>query len=344
MRTIHTANIPENFEAGAIYEFSPIDPNPHYYQERTDRNIGWISPEEQNVLKNAKIGIAGMGGMGGAAAPVLLRMGIGHIKLADLETFDVSNINRQFGAGRAVVGKSKVFETVRALRAITDDTTLVAYPRGINQEEVDHFVDGCDLVLDMVEFWALSARIMLHKAARKRGIPVISANPVGMGTRFFIFDKNSCDIEKFVGITLEEALVFEQKSKAGTASKREKMLVLSAVMTNFVPELPFYAPEDQVASSHNALRKRIMDDGKPSVMGCNLSMAGGFLANHVILYLLRNSHVKRSKLPQYPRAPGYIYFDAAFIKAKIRHDGVLVRLRRWIYKTGVKRLAAKIKD
>ncbi len=341
---IKVTDIPASVEQNAIYEFVPVQPDEAFYNERTDRNIGWISPEEQQILKQSRIAIAGLGGMGGAAAPSLLRMGVGQMKLADLETFDASNINRQFGAGRYAIGRSKVFETIRLLRQITDDTTLVAYPRGVNEHEVEGFVDGCDLVLDMVEFWALSARILLHKTARSRGCTVVSANPVGMGTRLFWFDERACDIETFLGVTYEEALEFEEKMRRGTAGNKEKMRIIASVMSSFVPELPFYADSEQKASNHKTLRERIMKDNKPSVIGSNLAMAGGFLANHVVLYLLRNSNVKRRKLPRYPSAPGYIYFDSAFVKAAIRHNGVLVKLLRLLYRLGVRLAMRKVPD
>ncbi|MFW0776962.1 MAG: ThiF family adenylyltransferase [Rickettsiales bacterium] len=341
---VETYELPDEPNEGVVYFMPPNQPDSEYYEQRTDRNIGWLSNKEQEILKNTTIGIAGLGGMGGAVAPALMRMGIGALKIADIEEFDASNINRQFGATRSTIGKSKAIESARALRAITDDVAITVYPHGIQKDNVADFVDGCDLVLDMVEFWAVSPRIMLHKAARAKNITVMSANPVGMGARLFIFDEHTCDIESFMGVTQEKADEFEQKTKAGTITKKEQLLVLASVMTNFVPELPFYAPETEIASSHNALRKRMLEDSKPSVLGGNIMMAGGFLANHVALYLLQGSDVKRSKLPRYPRAPGYLYLDTAFMRAKLCHDGFVVRSKRWLYNAMVKRLAARMDE
>jgi len=108
------------------------------------------------------IGIAGCGGMGGLVAQILLRAGIGTIKIADTEVFDASNINRQFGAQRHTIGQNKAITTAKMLRATSDDTSIHVYPKGITEEYVDSFVDGCDLILDEIEYWSLAGRILLH--------------------------------------------------------------------------------------------------------------------------------------------------------------------------------------
>ena len=74
------------------------------YWERVKRNLAWMgnTEEEQRAnqerLRDATIGIAGTGGIGGATAMRLVRMGARHIKIADPEDFELSNVQRQAGA------------------------------------------------------------------------------------------------------------------------------------------------------------------------------------------------------------------------------------------------------
>lgn len=74
------------------------------YWDRVNRNLGWLGDSEkeqrerQERLRDSVIGIVGTGGIGGAVALRLVRMGVRRLKLADPDEFDVSNIQRQAGA------------------------------------------------------------------------------------------------------------------------------------------------------------------------------------------------------------------------------------------------------
>lgn len=88
-------------------------PNEEMYWERVNRSLGWLGNteaeqrERQEKLKNAVIGIAGTGGIGGQLAQRLVRLGVRNLKLADPDTFDISNMNRQMGADLEHIGKNK---------------------------------------------------------------------------------------------------------------------------------------------------------------------------------------------------------------------------------------------
>ena len=107
MKKLFVAELPEFPDRECVYVLVPNAGEPDFYKERTDRNIGFITDSSQKLLKDTVIGIAGCGGMGGQLAANLLRLGIGELRLADPEVFDVSNINRQFGATKGSVGKNK---------------------------------------------------------------------------------------------------------------------------------------------------------------------------------------------------------------------------------------------
>jgi len=65
------------------------------YAEFTTRNIGFVSQAEQDTLRGATVFVCGTGGMGGACILGLVRAGIGKLIIADLDAFEVSNLNRQ---------------------------------------------------------------------------------------------------------------------------------------------------------------------------------------------------------------------------------------------------------
>ena len=65
------------------------------YQQMFGRNIGNITEQEQKKLRETTVGVAGIGGVGGAALFNLVRIGIGSLKIADPEEFAYSDLNRQ---------------------------------------------------------------------------------------------------------------------------------------------------------------------------------------------------------------------------------------------------------
>lgn len=315
--------LPENPSTENIYSLLPNNPDPNFYIERTDRNIGWITREEQASLQHKTVGISGCGGMGGLIASILLRVGVGRIKIADTEVFDVSNINRQFGATRNTVGVSKAFSTARMLRDITDDTTIDVYPRGINEKDVDHFLEGCDIVLDEIEYWAVAARILLHHKARTKKIPVINCNTIGFGTRLFFFSPTSATMEECMELSYNEAKDLETKIATRKARKDEIAKVMGAVTKALVPDIPSYCSETEPCGHPLVLNKRLSEEGKAPIIGTNPPMASGFVSDHTLLYLLKDSGIHRNNV-KLPDMPHYLYFDAAHMKAtlkKLEHVG-----------------------
>lgn len=286
------------------------------YLLRTDRNIGWLTKREQELLHFSTVGVAGCGGMGGNLAATLLRAGIGCLKIADLELFDSSNLNRQFGATEKAIGKSKVIETARMLREITSDSEIQVFPGGINKENAQEFSKDCTVICDELEFWAIAARIALHQSITKKTV-ILNANSVGMSTRLFRFTKQSSySIENILGITYVEAEKLENAIKNKTASSEEIRKVLDAVLKALVPEMPEYMGNTEIFSNIDQIKKRLFQEGKAPILGSNPPMATGFLANHVILEILRRQSPLWRDVVYPPDMPGYLLFDAAKMTAK----------------------------
>lgn len=146
--------------------------NEEMYWERVNRSLGWLGDTEQeqrdrqDKLKNAVVGIAGTGGIGGQLAQRLVRMGVRNIKLADPDSFDVSNMNRQMGADLKHLGKNKAEVVAEMTYALNHDVNIAVYPEGITLETAKDFFEDCDYILDQMDFYQIANRYALHQAFR----------------------------------------------------------------------------------------------------------------------------------------------------------------------------------
>ena len=156
-------------------------------QRAFSRNIGIISREEQARLRQIRVGIPGLGGCGGAYVQALTRLGVGSFHLADLDTFEIVNLNRQLGATMKTVGQPKTAVMAATVHAIDPDAQVKTFPVGINETNVAEFLDGVDIVVDGVDFFQIRVRRMLMKCCQERRIPVVTAAPIGFGASVIVF-------------------------------------------------------------------------------------------------------------------------------------------------------------
>jgi molybdopterin/thiamine biosynthesis adenylyltransferase len=171
------------------------------YDTAFSRNIGLVSREEQYRLKNTCVAVPGLGGVGGAHLHALARLGIGSFRLADLDTFDVVNFNRQFGATMETVGRSKTDVSAESILAINPDLQIRQFDDGITPENIDTFLSGVDIVIDGIEFFRMKTRRMLYAACRQRKIPIVNAGPIGYGAAVLVFMPDGPSFEEYFGLT-----------------------------------------------------------------------------------------------------------------------------------------------
>ncbi len=264
-----------------------------YYWDRIDRNIGIISREEQGILKNSTIGIAGCGGMGGLVAAQFARIGVGYLKIADCEVFDRSNINRQFGAMFDTVGKNKAVVTAQEIRRITPDLRIDVYDEGINEDSVEDFVKGCSVVCDEIELFAIKPRLMLHKTARSFGVPVFCCDVIGFGTRIFFFSPDSMTMEELLGLSGDEKI---------------EPWIVRRLLERFAPESPNEFTEELIVSMFIGEKKAAIFGGTPLI-------SSGILVDSVCLFLIGTDH--RPWIVPVPKMPGYCLFDAGEWKTRV---------------------------
>ncbi len=308
-------DLPENPDAESIHALMPKNFSQDYYNERTDRNIGWITRKEQEKIKNSVVGIAGCGGMGGLVAATLIRLGVGEVRIADTEVFDISNLNRQFAATMTTVGKSKAFETAKMLRAIASDTKIVVYPEGINENTAEHFVAGCDVVCDEIEFWAIGSRILLHNVAKQVRALILNCSTAGHRVYCTKFTHDGMHISEVLELEYAQAKKFQDKIQNGTATKDEIRNIMNLMLRIAAPELPEYSTDTEKYSTVAELKKRLFVEIRASIIATNPPMAAGFMANQVLFHLLLKSDISRNFITP-PSMPSYLMFDAGTLEGK----------------------------
>ena len=176
-------------------------PAPFSYAQAFDRNIGWVTEAEQASLRGCSVAIAGMGGVGGIHLLTLVRMGIGRVRIADFDTFDIANFNRQAGATVDSVGRPKLDVMAEMALAINPELDIARFPQGVTDGNMDEFLDGADLFVDGFDFFALGIRRQVFARAEQLGIPAVTAAPIGLGTGYLAFVPG--------GMTFEEYFRFE---------------------------------------------------------------------------------------------------------------------------------------
>lgn len=139
-----------------------------------------IGDEAAGKLRNSRVAVFGLGGVGGNAAEALVRSGIGAVDLIDHDEVSLTNINRQVFATRDTVGMKKTEAAVRRLSAIDPDTVIRTYPVFYLPETRDMIpFDEWDYIVDAID--TVSAKIDIIMTAHEKKIPVISA--MGCGNR-----------------------------------------------------------------------------------------------------------------------------------------------------------------
>lgn len=167
------------------------------YDDAFSRNIGWVTPQEQETLKNARIAFAGCGGVGSAHVTTLARLGVGNFNISDFDEYEVHNFNRQLGAFVSTVDQPKCEVMGKVLKDINPEADVKEFPEGIFEHNVDTFLEGVDVYVDCLDFFALEARKLVFQKCYEKGIPVITAAPLGMGSAYLCFMPGKMSYEEY---------------------------------------------------------------------------------------------------------------------------------------------------
>jgi molybdopterin/thiamine biosynthesis adenylyltransferase len=231
------------------------------------------------TLEGKTVAIAGLGGVGGSHLLTLTRLGIGGFHLAEFDTFGLENFNRQAGANMSTLGRLKLDVMEEAARQINPELRIRRFPEGVSPENVVEFLEGVDVYVDSLDYFAFSVRSLVFRACYERGIPAVTAGPLGMGVALLNFMPREMTFDAY----------FDWKDGDTDFSKAIKFLV------GLAPSLPHrhYLVDPSFVDLH--ARK-----GPSTAMGCEL--CAGFAGTEVLKILLNRGKIRP--------APHSIHFDA----------------------------------
>ncbi len=149
--------------------------SPAIHPETFDRTEMLLGSEALRLLSRSHVLIVGLGGVGGYAAELLVRSGVGELTIVDADTVQPSNINRQIIATQESIGKPKVYLWVERLRAINPDVVLHPHEAFIRDEITDRLLDAAkyDFAIDAID--TLSPKAHFIKSLQERRIPFVSS-------------------------------------------------------------------------------------------------------------------------------------------------------------------------
>ncbi|MFG0411087.1 molybdopterin-synthase adenylyltransferase MoeB [Pseudomonas sp. FYR_11] len=148
--------------------------------------LAQIDIDGQLRLKHSKALIVGLGGLGSPVALYLAAAGVGELHLADFDTVDLTNLQRQVLHDSDSVGMSKVDSALQRLQAINPEVTLVAHRQALDDDSLAAAVAAVDLVLDCSDNF--STREAVNVACFTAGKPLVSGAAIRLEGQLSVFD------------------------------------------------------------------------------------------------------------------------------------------------------------
>lgn len=239
-----------NIEDGAVFA-----------EHWSDRTVKMLGVDKCNKLTTSHVVVVGVGGVGGYAAEMLVRAGIGEITIVDSDVVSVSNINRQLIATHDNIGQSKVELYKQRFLDINPSIEVHAFKEYVTVDNLSLFVDkSVDFVVDAID--TVSPKVSLIAYCLEHGIEIISS--MGAGGRLDPTMVRYADLWE----TREDGLARAVRQKMKKISTRRDLMVVCS---------------DERPKSHSLIY--LEDMNKRSSYGTIAtipSLFGIYLANYVI--------------------------------------------------------------
>ena len=161
-------------------------------------------------LKNARVAVFGLGGVGGYVVEALARSGIGALDLIDHDTIGLTNINRQLLATHSTIGKSKAQAAADRVRDIDPNIAVTVHETFYLPETADRFdFARYDYIVDAID--TVTGKLMLALQAQECGTPIISS--MGTGNKLDPTGFRVSDISETRGCPLARIMRKECKKR-----------------------------------------------------------------------------------------------------------------------------------
>jgi tRNA A37 threonylcarbamoyladenosine dehydratase len=222
-----------------------------------------LGEENLGRLAEASVLVVGLGGVGGVAAEMLCRAGVGHMTIVDRDTVNQTNINRQIIALQTTVGKQKAGVLGERLLSINPDLNLTIINDWLDSENTGKILSGrpFDFVADAID--TLSPKVFLIKSCLEARIPIISS--MGAGGKTDPSKVSIADISKTEYCSLAKA-VRQRLAKLGI--KKGLPVVFSTEQTNKKAVVPI--DNERYKKSTTGTISYL-----PAIFGC-------YMASHII--------------------------------------------------------------
>ncbi len=271
------------------------------YGTAFSRNIGWVTQEEQAILRTKRIAIGGMGGVGGKHLLTLTRMGVGAFHIADFDAFELANFNRQAGATIGHLGRAKVDVLAEMALDINPSLDIRRFPYGLDRDHVAEFLADIDLYIDGLDFFALDIRRAVFAACAAGEIPAMTAAPLGMGVALLNF--------------LPGQMTFEDYFRLEGQPENEQILRFLLGLSPAMLQRGYLADRSAVDLSNHR--------GPSTPMACDL--CAGLAATEALKILLHRGKVWA--------APHGLHFDA--YRNKFTHTLRPGGNKNWLQRVGI---------
>ncbi len=197
---------------------------------RTELLVG--APAIQ-TLKDSKVAIFGVGGVGSFTAEALARSGVGNLVLIDNDTVSLTNLNRQLLATQATIGQAKVIAMKERILSINPHCQVTIFEKLYLPDTAHELLaDDYDYIVDAVDM--VTAKLDLIVQAGKMGIPIISAMGAG----------NKMDPTQFQVADVYETTVCPLAKIMRKELRKRDIESLKVVYSKEKPLKPLASPED----------------------------------------------------------------------------------------------------
>ena len=169
-----------------------------------------VGKDNMEKIKNTRVLVFGVGGVGSYAVMALARSGVSSIDIVDSDTVSVTNINRQIIANLNTVGRKKVEVLKEMLLLINKDIKVNTYDLFVNKDNIDTFdFSSYDYVVDAID--TVSSKILIIKKCNECNTKIISA--MGAGNKFDPTKFEVTDIYKTSVCPLAKVMRYELKKR-----------------------------------------------------------------------------------------------------------------------------------
>lgn len=219
-----------------------------------------LGNEAVSALQKANVLAVGLGGVGGIAVEMIARSGVGSITIADGDTVDDTNRNRQIIALTSTAGRNKAEVLAERLFDINPDLRLTVISRFLKEEDMEELVNSgtYNCVLDAID--TLAPKISLIKSSIAAKIPIVSA--MGSGAHLNPEDICCLPVMKTINCPLAKAV---RKGLRGLPA--EELKLCRAVFTKEDPVREAVVDTHSLANNKRAMQGTV--SYMPALFGCH---------------------------------------------------------------------------